>query len=520
VQSWYADDGQAVGKLRALREWWDRLVEIGPPYGYYPTAVKTVLIVKPGLEEQANDIFRGTGVTIAKAAGGRDLGAAVGSLAFRRQYVGDKVDKWVSMIEVLAGVAKTQPHAAHALYVHAIRHRWKFLQRCMGYVDGVFQSLEDAQRSKLIPALFGRVGEAISDLDREIYALPSRLAGLSMDNPAMEAGECYNDSQKLTGFIQDLILGGGGELDMDLVREGRKELKRQRAERVSTRASLVKSKVFQGSRLSRALDVASEKGASAVFSARPVEEFGFCFRSKRDFRDLLDLRYAKPVRCLQEKCACGAVFTVDHSQICKKGGFVVHRHNELEVVWAKECKKVFVDVALEPHLQALSGEGLGGASANLGDEARSDVRVRGFWGNWKNAFFDFRVFYPFASSHFKRSLSSLYTSCSKEKKREYAERIERVEDGSFTPLIMSTAGGMGPEMSVALKFLAHKIAVKEGSHYSKVVDVLRCRFSFAAARTALICLRGSRSLFNNRKFTGSANVGDRDAPADLVFASM
>ena len=60
-------------------------------HGYYPTAVKTVLIVKPGLEELANEVFRGTGVTIAKAAGGRDLGAAVGSLAFRRKYAGDKV---------------------------------------------------------------------------------------------------------------------------------------------------------------------------------------------------------------------------------------------------------------------------------------------------------------------------------------------------------------------------------------------------------------------------------------------
>ena len=83
---------------------------------------------------------------------------------------------------------------------------------------------------------------------------------------------------------------------------------------------------------------------------------------------------------------------------------------------------------------------------------------------------------------------------------------------------MSTAGGMGPEMSVALKYLASKIAAKEGTLYSKTVDVLRCKFAFAAARTALVCLRGSRSLSDNRKFTGSANVGGRDAPVDLVFA--
>ena len=32
-----------------------------------------------------------------------------------------------------------------------------------------------------------------------------------------------------------------------------------------------------------------------------------------------------------------------------------------------------------------------------------------------------------------------------EKKREYAERVERVEDGSFTPMVMLSAVGMEPE---------------------------------------------------------------------------
>ena len=47
-------------------------------------------------------------------------------------------------------------------------------------------------------------------------------------------------------------------------------------------------------------------------------------------------------------------------------------------------------------LQELDVEKLKYASANRADDARADVRVRGFWGNLKNAFFIFRVFYPFA----------------------------------------------------------------------------------------------------------------------------
>ena len=180
-----------------------------------------------------------------------------------------------------------------------------------------------------------------------------------------------------------------------------------------------------------------------------------------------------------------------------------------------------MDVGCEPILQELSGEEFGYKSANRADDARSDVKVLGFWGNRRYAFFDFRVFYPFATTYLPMSLASAYRSCSKAKKREYQERVQRVEDGSFTPMVMTTAGGMGPEMSVVVKFLAAKIAVKEGCEYSEAVGVLRAKFSFAAARTTLICLRGSRSLFENRRPCRSGG-GDKegDDPSALVAALM
>ena len=45
-QAWFADDASAAGNLSALRQWWNRLVLIGPEYGYYPNAPKTWLIVQ------------------------------------------------------------------------------------------------------------------------------------------------------------------------------------------------------------------------------------------------------------------------------------------------------------------------------------------------------------------------------------------------------------------------------------------------------------------------------------------
>ena len=69
---------------------------------------------------------------------------------------------------------------------------------------------------------------------------------------------------------------------------------------------------------------------------------------------------------------------------------------------------------------------------------------------------------------------------------------------------------MGPEMSIAIKFLAAKIAEKEKSVYSVVVNNLRCKFVFAAARSALVCLRGSRAMYRHR----SPIIDDN--PADFV----
>ena len=45
-QCWYADDSAAGGKLSKLKQWWDLLSSVGPCYGYFPNATKTILIVK------------------------------------------------------------------------------------------------------------------------------------------------------------------------------------------------------------------------------------------------------------------------------------------------------------------------------------------------------------------------------------------------------------------------------------------------------------------------------------------
>ena len=44
-QVWYADDGTGAGKIVHLRPFWDSLCQLGPGYGYFPKASKSVLIL-------------------------------------------------------------------------------------------------------------------------------------------------------------------------------------------------------------------------------------------------------------------------------------------------------------------------------------------------------------------------------------------------------------------------------------------------------------------------------------------
>ena len=92
------------------------------------------------------------------------------------------------------------------------------------------------------------------------------------------------------------------------------------------------------------------------------------------------------------------------------------------------------DVSLEPVLHPLSGEELQHATARAEDEARVDIAARNFWGNRQVAFFDVKVFNPFAKSNQKFSLASCFNHHEKTKRRSYEQRIIEVEHGSFTPL--------------------------------------------------------------------------------------
>ncbi|CAB4021726.1 Hypothetical predicted protein, partial [Paramuricea clavata] len=280
--------------------------------------------------------------------------------------------------------------------------------------------------------------------------------------------------------------GEGATMRVELITNSQQAVRKERVQEWEERAERITENAPP--RIQRILDVASEKGSSVWLTALSLKEQGFNL-NKREFRDAVKLRYDWPIDDIPSICVCGDTFTVDHAMICKRGGFVIMRHNELRDLEAELLNIVCSEVQVEPVLQDISGEQLNGGS-NRAPDARLDIRGRGFWESQRSAFFDVRVCHPNADSY--KGLGQVYKIHENEKKRLYARRVLEIEQGTFTPLVFTTTGGMGKECVRYHSRLAELVAIKKGEDYATTMSWIRARTSFVLLRSALTCLRGSR----------------------------
>ena len=139
-------------------------------------------------------------------------------------------------------------------------------------------------------------------------------------------------------------------------------------------------------------------------------------------------------------CAWGVQFSVDHAMVCQRRGFVIQGHNELRDLEAEMLRMVCNDVEVEPVLQEATGETLN-HGANKAPDARLDIHARGFWERQRSAFFDVRVCHPNADSYRDLTPKQIYKKHENEKKRHYAEKVMKIKQGTFTPLVVTTTGG-------------------------------------------------------------------------------
>ena len=108
--------------------------------------------------------------------------------------------------------------------------------------------------------------------------------------------------------------------------------------------------------------LATEKGASSWLTVIPLKDMNFTL-NKREFRDAVHFRYDWHIADTPSTCICEDTFTVDHAMVCKQGGFIIHRHNEL-----RDLEADFAKHRLPPCASGTHSPGDNGRSADEGYE--------------------------------------------------------------------------------------------------------------------------------------------------------
>ena len=442
-QVWFADDASAGGGLTGLLAWWEKLNEIGPSFRYYPNAGKTWLLTKEDHLHVAQELFAAHKIDVT-TSGHQYLGSAIGDESFLDTFLQRKVQKWISQIHTLSQVAATEPHAAYCGFTHGLKNTWSYLMRTTPGSCDAFTPLEDIIRNEFIPALTGK--SAISDQERELLSLPCRLGGLGIPDFTKLSSSYYQVSQDICSPVVNLILESQHVLRKDTSAEQRRIKQRVKTERRECDADKASSLNLPDHQ-KKVVELTQNKGSSSWLTALPLAKYNFSL-SKSEFRDAIYMRYGWLPDRLPAKCVCSENFTIDHALSCPRGAFPTICHNVVRNLTGSLLAEVCHDVSLEPVLQPLNGEVLNHATSICENEARVDVAARDFWTHGQKAFFDVKVFNPFAKSNQKFALASCFTHHERQKKRAYEQRVLEIENGSFTPLVFSTTGGMGRLASI------------------------------------------------------------------------
>ena len=175
----YADDLAGGSKLEKLKNWWDKTVELGPSFGYHPKASKSWLIVKESELARAREIFNGIEIKIT-SEGHKYLGGFVGTEEATQEYVQELVEDWISQLDVLCAIAKTEPQAAYTAFTSGFRHKMTYFIRTIPNIASKLKQLDEKVSADFIPAI--TEGHRCKPSERERSSKPPSEIGWHGDS--------------------------------------------------------------------------------------------------------------------------------------------------------------------------------------------------------------------------------------------------------------------------------------------------------------------------------------------------
>jgi hypothetical protein len=383
VQPWYADDAAMAGPVRGIAEAQRLLLELGPRRGYFPEPDKSILIAPvatppSALASLAEFNFR-------QEDGHRYLGGFVGSGETEAAWVDPQVHQWVEGVHRLAAAARRYPQTAYAGLSQSLQSEWQYLQRVTPDIAPAFAPLETAIATVFLPALLDASVEEVAKL-RPLLALPTRLGGLGIPDPTTTGEVCYAASTASTNLLHRSLVEGASLCATEHRRDAStSRLAAKASQRRATEGRL--AAILAGSRPMEKRRITRSAATGTWLSTRPSLLNGSDL-SAEEFRDGIRLRLGLTPTSLPPRCdGCGERFTTEHAMSCRKGGLILHRHNDLVATWGQLCGQAHTPstVSDEPLIQ--TSQDVQAAGANRTEptpELRGDIAVHGFWTRGTN----------------------------------------------------------------------------------------------------------------------------------------
>jgi hypothetical protein len=521
LQPWYADDFALQGPASRVADLFHMLCRHGPSVGYYPETEKCWVICPPSSEPHARNAFNAAALPVNFCHGKRYVGGFLGSREDRDAWLSPMVKKWVHGVEKLAAVATRFPHSAYAGLVSCLSAEWQYVCRTVPDAGPSLAPVEDALRTKFLPAVIGVEGPIDADL-RTLLGNGVKNGGLAVRDPTLAAASLYSTSVQATAMLTGTLLRND-PISVDAHRKcvraaGAKHRQTRRDGEVAFHTALMeRSPPKVKKRMERTT------AAGAWLSTIP-DRFSGTELTRDEWLDNVAIRYGRRPANLPDHCdGCGAGLTMEHALSCKRGGLVGIRHDDVRDEWAHLCSIALTEsrVVIEPTILYGNGSRAGANNATptsphhasttstttLGDEARGDVLAHGFWNRGRGTVFDVRICDTDSRSYGHTSSSKILERHAKEKKDKYENAcLDRRRD--FTPLVYSIDGMASKDARTAERRIAWLLAKKWSRTYSDMANFIRTRMSLAIVRSNTLLLRGDRN-----------NPLRRRAPTDGVAAA-
>jgi hypothetical protein len=219
--------------------------------------------------------------------------------------------------------------------------------------------------------------------------------------------------------------------------------------------------------------------------------------SKQEFQDGIRARYNMCPNALVTRCPardCGELFTITHSDNCKKAGLIIRRHDRIKHIIAKHAENAFGagSVAIEPSLGSLPKEAAGMIIGNKGDHARADVLVTGFLNPHSSSFFDVCILSPICSSNLNSTIENNLIAAEKRKRKGYEDRIRKQFQGDFLPFVVSSGGAWGPSAIKIMKTISNKLFGGQSEQRSDLRRIFRTDIAMSLIKSKVQGFRAPR----------------------------